>query len=121
MPMMLHPVCFRNRTDCEPIQCIDSAPENITEEQLIRCQYKPDSFVCSGCVSSDDRTIKQDLYRLCFKNDVSDEMSDNDYQDLTSIMYVISSAMALDAVRKVKEGVIEVPAEQVKELMEDEK
>ena len=42
-------------------------------------------------------------------------MTDNDMQDLTSIMAVVSAAMNYDAVMKVKGGVVEIPAEQAKD------
>lgn len=55
--------------------------------------------------------IEQDRYRLCFKNDLCDDMSDNDLQDLTSVITVISAALNLDAVLKVNNGIVEIPAE----------
>ena len=109
---MLYPKCWRNREDCEPIQCIDGTNEELTQEQYETFNYMPDSFVCSGCVKPKDRIIDQDLYRVCFKNRESDEMSDNDMQDLSSLMVVISSAMSLDSVRKIANGTVEIPAEQ---------
>lgn len=109
MPLMLYPVCWRNRDDCEPIHCIDSAPPDTSEQQLMEFDYKPQSFVCAGC--SKDPQVAQDKYRLCFVNDVSDEISDNDLQDLTSVMAVASAALNLDAIRKANRGVVEIPAE----------
>jgi len=90
-------------------------PEDTTEDDMNSFNYTPESFVCSGCVKSEDRAIKQDLYRLCFKNEVSDEISDNDMQDLTSVMAVASAALNLDAIRKVNQGIVEIPAEQAKQ------
>lgn len=110
MGLNIYPVCHRNRDDCEPIHCIPSEPEGITEEQYLNFDYDPDSFVCSGCVSNPE--VKQDIYRLCFKNDATDEMSNNDLQDLTSVMAVASAALNYDAVTKVNRGVVEIPAEQ---------
>ena len=109
MPIMLYPKCWRGRDDCDPIHCIDSAPEDVTEDQLMELDYTPNSFVCSGC--SHNPELKQDQYRLCFKNTETDEMSDNDLQDLTSIVAVVGAALNLDAVRKVNTGVLEIPAE----------
>lgn len=114
MPVMLYPICWRDRADCEPIHCIDAMPEDTSEKDMNDFNYKPKSFVCSGCVKSEDRVIKQDLYRLCFKNDVTDEISDNDMQDLTSVIAVASAAMNLDAIRKVNHGIVELPADQGK-------
>ena len=107
---MLYPKCWRNREDCEPIHCIDGVNEDLTEEQLMTLDYTPDSFVCSGCVI--DPEVKQDIYRLCFKNSTTDEMSDNDLQDLTSVISVVGAALNLDAIRKVSNGIVELPAAQ---------
>lgn len=111
---MIHqyPVCHRNREDCQPIECVASAPDGLTQDEYWEFQWEPKSFVCSGCVS--DPKVKQDKYRLCFKNHCSDEMSDNDLQDLTSIIKVASCALNLDAVRKVNQGIVEIPAENEK-------
>lgn len=113
MPVMLYPKCWRGRDDCEPIHCIDGVDEELTEEQMMLLEYEPTSFVCTGCVQG-EREVKQDLYRLCFKNHCTDEMSDNDMQDLTSILAVVSAAVNIDAIRKVRSGVVEIPAEQHK-------
>lgn len=115
MGLNLYPICHRGRKDCEPIHCIASEPDDITEEQYMNFDYDPPSFVCCGCNTSENRQVDQDIYRLCFKNSATDEMSDNDMQDLTSIISVISAALNLDAVRKVNNGVVEIPAEQAKD------
>lgn len=114
MPLMLYPVCWRGRDDCEPIHCIDAAPSDATEEQVMNFDYKPSSFVCSGCVNPEARSVQQDAYRLCFKNHATDEMSDNDMQDLSSVVSVASAALLLDSVRKVASGTVEIPAAQAK-------
>jgi len=69
-------------------------------------------YSIAGCNKT--REVEQDIYRLCFKNNVTDEMSDNDMQDLTSILCVVSAALNLDAVRKVTSGIVEIPAAQSK-------
>ena len=56
-----------------------------------------------------ERGIAQDCYRLCFKNQLVDDMSDNDEQDLTHIIAVASHALAVGATRRVNSGSIEVP------------
>lgn len=116
MPIALYPVCWRGFTDCEPIHCIDSAPPETTEEQLYEFDYTPESFVCTGCAQNPG--IEQDRYRLCFKNEATDEISENDLQDLTSIIAVVGAALNLDAVRKVNRGVVEIPAAQGFEIKE---
>ncbi len=115
MPINLFPVCFRNRDDCQPIHCIDAMPDDTTEEDYMNFTYKPDSFVCSGTIKKPG--IPQDKYRLCFKNHCADEISDNDLMDLTSLMAVISAALNIDAVRKVTYGIVELPAEQNKDVI----
>lgn len=115
MPITLYPVCWRGRDDCEPIHCIDAAPPDATEQQINEFDYTPKSFVCSGF--SRNPKVAQDKYRLCFKNSCTDEMSDNDLQDLTSIITVIGAALNLDAVRKVNNGIVEIPAECTKNLL----
>ncbi len=110
MALMRYPVCHRGRTDCEPIHCIASEPEGITEEQFFEFDYEPLSFVCTGCASNP--RLEQDAYRLCFKNDVTDEISDNDLMDLTSIVSVVGAALNYDAVMKVNNGIVELPAAQ---------
>lgn len=113
MPLMLYPKCWRGRTDCSPIHCIDGVDEEPTNEQMETLDYEPNSFICCGLNDGNTRKLPQDVYRLCFKNDVSDEMSDNDVQDLTHIVSVVGQALAFDATRKVNSGTIEVPTIQV--------
>lgn len=108
----LYPVCHRGLEDCQPIHCIASAPDGLTEDEYFEFEWKPNSFVCTGCVSNPE--VKQDQYRLCFKNEATDEMSNNDLQDLTSIITVVGAALNLDAVRKVNSGIVEIPAENLK-------
>jgi hypothetical protein len=110
MGLNLYPICHRGREDCEPIHCIASEPEGITEEEYMSFDYTPPSFVCSGRCSNPK--YKQDAYRLCFKNGETDEMTDNDMQDLTSIIAVVSASLNYDAVMKVNSGVVEIPAAQ---------
>lgn len=110
MPLNLYPICWRGLTDCEPVHCIDAAPAGLDEQDYMEFNYTPESFVCSGVSLNPE--LPQDQYRLCFKNSVCDDMSDNDLQDLTSIMSVISAALNLDAVRKAASGIVEIPAAQ---------
>jgi phage gp36-like protein len=110
MPIQLFPVCFRGKTDCEPVSCIDAMPKGTSEEDFMNLNYVPLSFVCSGIINN--KKIKQDCYRLCFKNSLTDEMTDNDEQDMTHLMSVISTTLAVGATRKVKSGAITVPTMQ---------
>lgn len=110
MGINIYETCWRGRTDCTSIHCIPSEPEGITEEQYYERDYVPLAFVCCGTNTPTERVENQDRYRLCFKNDVIDEMTDNDMQDLTTIMSVISAALNWDAIMKVNHGIVEVPA-----------
>lgn len=100
MSLMIYEKCWRGRTDCEALHCIDAIPEDVTEEQFMERTYVPHSFVCCGCIKPEDRTEPQDGFRLCFKNDVVDDMSDNDEQDLTHLMAVISHGLSILATRR---------------------
>ena len=91
MPMTLYPKCWRGRDDCEPIHCIEGTDEKLTDAQITTLNYDCESFVCSGCVKDPDPV--RDQYRLCFKNSDTDEMSDNDLQDLTALVSIISSTI----------------------------
>ena len=113
MPLVLYPKCWRGRDDCEPIHCIDGTDEKLTKEQMLTLDYVPQSFVCSGCVKKPE--VPQDIYRLCFKNHCTDEMSDNDLQDLSAVVNVASAALVLDACRKATSGTVEIPAFSVEE------
>ena len=111
MPICLFPKCFRGRDDSDPIHCIDGiGDQELTEAQIIELDYEPVSFVCTGIAHKPE--LPQDAYRLCFKNDVTDEMSDNDIQDMSHIANVVTAALALDATRKVNGGTVEVPTMQ---------
>jgi hypothetical protein len=109
--LMKPPRCWRNRSDCEPLHSVEGLPPNMTEEDFIALEMgelEPDSFICAGCVQPEGRILQQDAYRLCFKNDVGDEMTDNDEQDLTHLMAVISQALAIIASRRINSGTIDV-------------
>lgn len=104
--------CWRRRDDCEPLHAIEGMPEDTTPDQFEHPDFTPDSFVCCGINHAVNRTIPQDAYRLCFKNSATDEMSDNDKQDLTHVLAVISQALAISATREVQSGTITVPTAQ---------
>ena len=116
--MQFYGKCWRDRDDCEAIECVIGTKDpSITEEDLIRDDKKPNSFVCSGLIQESARTQDQDCYRLCFKSDAHgdgcnvDEMSDNDLQDLTSVSNVISRTLLYDAVVKRNNGRMMVPTD----------
>lgn len=111
MPLITIGKCFRNRTDCQSFSVIEATPDNVTEQQLDELDFVPKSFVCCGLICREKRDPPQDAYRLCFKNEVGDEMTDNDEQDLTNILAVISNALAVVAVRRMNHGHINVPTD----------
>ena len=111
MPLFSVMKCWRGRTDCESFDSIEAEPDGTTQEQLETLDFEPKSFICVGCVIK-NRTIPQDAYRFCFKNQVTDEMTDNDEQDLAHMVAVISRALAIIATRRVNGGMVEVPTVQ---------
>lgn len=110
MPLMTIGKCFRNRKDCQSFHVIEATPENATEEQILDLDFNPVSFVCCGCIAPEKRGVMQDAYRVCFKNEHVDDMSDNDEQDLVHLVTVIMTALAVVASRRVTRGYIDVPA-----------
>lgn len=108
--------CWRRRDDCEPLHSIEGTPENMTPEEYESPDFNPVSFVCCGISHSSSRDVKQDCYRFCFKNAVTDEISDNDLQDLTHIAAVVTQALAVTATRMVNGGTVQVPTMQGDDL-----
>lgn len=104
--------CWRGRTVCEPLHAIEGLPDDITREEFEAPDFRPESFVCCGLNHASSRELPQNAYRLCFVNEVSDEITDNDLQDLTHISAVISQALAISATRIVNSGSVTVPTAQ---------
>jgi hypothetical protein len=112
MPLMNFVKCWRGRSDCESFTAIEGLPPDLTEEQFDTMEFEPVSFVCAGCIKPEARRLPQDAYRFCFKNSATDEMSDNDEQDLSHMVAVASHALAIISTRRVNGGMVEVPAMQ---------
>lgn len=112
MPLMHLVKCWRGRSDCESFTSIEATPPDITEEQYATLDFNPTSFVCCGGIKPEARNIPQDAYRLCFKNEATDETTDNDEQDLTHVVAVISHALAIVSTQRVNGGLTEVPTMQ---------
>lgn len=111
--MMMTPHrCWRGRTDCEPLHAIEGHAEPITDAHVADPAFAPHSFLCCGLIREDGRHFLQDCYRLCSKGPMTDEMSDNDLQDMTHTMAVISQALAVSATRMINEGAVSVPTYQ---------
>lgn len=62
------------------------------------------SFVCVGANRPEDRTMKQDRFTLCWKNDVIDERGHWDKRDLLDTASVITQALSLDENIRVNMG-----------------
>ena len=107
MPLITPYKCWRGRDDCLSMASVEETPQDATEEQLATLNFEPTSFVCCGCIQVDKRTLPQDAYRLCFKNSATDEMTDNDDQDLSHLAYVIAQAQGVIATRRVNQGEID--------------
>jgi len=55
------------------------------------------SFICCGLNSPEQRAEPQDKFRVCWKNEVIDEMTDWDRRDLTDTISVMAQALSVDA------------------------
>jgi len=82
MSIFIPRVCPRGRDDCEALATIQSD--------------EGDSFVCAGLNDGSTRVINQDRFTFCFKNEVIDEMSHNDEQDMRDMMSVVAQALSAD-------------------------
>jgi len=74
--------CLREKEDCQPLSQIES-----TDHQ---------SFVCCGYSDKNSRTLEQDRFRLCWKNNYIDEIGDYNEIDLTDTVSVIIQALSID-------------------------
>ena len=83
MSISLPEKCLRNRDDCQPLAQIESD-----------CR---ESFICCGLNDPSKRTILVDRFRVCWKNDVIDELSDWDERDIKDTMSVLTQALSVDA------------------------
>lgn len=90
MSIRLPGECIRDRDApgavsqrCEPLSQIESDDRT--------------SFYCCGLNDGTTRTQSGDIYRLCFKNGVIDEMTDNDHLDLLDMASVIIQALSVKA------------------------
>jgi hypothetical protein len=75
-------ICNRGREDCESLSFIKSDCGG--------------SFVCCGHNTPDNREWKDDIFRVCWKNDHVDEMGDYDYSDMKDTISVLAQALSID-------------------------
>jgi len=80
--------CLRGYKTCEPLSQIAADDGS--------------SFFCCGENDGSHRTVAQDIYTVCFKNDALDIMTDNDKRDLTHNAAVLVQALAI-----IEEGLAE--------------
>lgn len=72
-------VCPRGRNNC-------TALSTIKDDEI-------GGFICCGLNDGKTRTVKGDMYTVCWKNKEIDEISDWDERDIVSTISVMSSAM----------------------------
>lgn len=86
-------ICHRCRKDCTPLAnlCADD-------------KQPPSSFVCVGLNHPGSRTVPQDRFTLCWKNNAVDERGHWDKRDLLDTMSVIAQALSTDENIRVNEG-----------------
>lgn len=109
--LMTPPRCWRNREDCSPLHSVEALPPMESDQDWDRVEsgdLDPSSFVCGGCVRVADRGLPQDAYRLCWKNEVVDEMGEYDEQDIAHQLAVLSQMFAIIAARRTNRPQIEV-------------
>ncbi len=82
MPIHLPERCLRGRDDCQPLSLLASDEDT--------------SFVCCGHSDPESRTVEQDRFRVCWKNDMVDEMGDYDERDMKDTMSVLAQALSVD-------------------------
>lgn len=82
MPIYLPDKCLRGRSDCEPLTQIESDCGS--------------SFICCGHNDGSDRSIPQDRFTLCWKNEAIDTRDHWDEHDLIDTASVIMQALSAD-------------------------
>lgn len=74
--------CPRGLNDCEPLARIEADDRT--------------SFICCGHNDGTTRLLDHDRFRVCWKNDVIDEISDWDEADILDTISVLGQAMSAD-------------------------
>lgn len=97
--------CFRCRTDCTPVA-------NLGSDEPTQAGG-PASFVCVGYNKPEHRTVPQDRFTLCWKNQAVDERGHWDKRDLLDTMSVIAQALSTDENIRVSNGFSESDMQQV--------
>lgn len=82
MPIYYGGDCLRKRNNCEAVSQIQSD-----------CKT---SFVCCGFNTPKNKTEEKDIFRLCWKNKVVDEIGDYDKIDMQDTITVLSYTLSVD-------------------------
>jgi len=91
MPIYLPEKCLRNLDDCQPIAQI--------------CADDISSFVCCGLNDGTNRKLKQDKFRVCWKNEEINETSDWDKRDLSDTASVLVQALSVSENMEANESI----------------
>ena len=83
MGIVLPDSCPKGLCDCSPLAQI------VSDDGV--------SFICSGHNDGTNRVINADRFRVCFKNDQIDDMTDFDDRDMIDTISVMSQALSADA------------------------
>jgi hypothetical protein len=92
--------CLRCLKDCTPLA-------NLSSDEQAK------SFVCVGLNHPQSRTVPQDRFTLCWKNNVIDERGHWDKRDLLDTASVILQALSTDENIRVNQGVEESGMQQI--------
>ncbi len=83
MSIELPKLCPRSLTDCQPLAQI------LVDDK--------EEFVCCGHNDGKTRVMKNDRFRVCFRNEELDEMVDWDQRDIIDHISVLAQALSVDA------------------------
>jgi len=75
--------CLRKRKDCQPLSQIIADENN--------------DFICCGLNDPESRSIPQDNFCFCWKNNSYDDRSDWDERDIKDTIHVLSEALSVEA------------------------
>ena len=80
--------CPRDFKDCKVL-------DNVCADEVFKSSGKPVSFICCGSSDPKTRALKRDRFRLCFKTQGSDSITDNDEYDILDMISVLTRGMSI--------------------------
>jgi len=89
--------CLRGRDDCEPLSQVKSDDKT--------------SFICCGMNDGTERTVEQDCFTMCWKNQDIDTRDFWDKRDITDTISVMAQALSIDANIENNEGETDITIE----------